>query len=100
MNKLCPNVAKTKLMFFSQRSQILPPAVYFNNVILEWVTDFKYLGIFIDNRLSFSTHSVILSRRISSVLGIISSARHLLNTQALTTIYYSLVYSIVNSLEE
>ena len=94
-NLLCPNVNKTKLMLFSQRNNILLPDVYFNNTILEWVNSFKYLGIFIDRKLTFAHHTMFLSRKISSVLGMLRSTRQFLNTKALKTLYYALVYSIV-----
>lgn len=94
-NLLCPNTAKTKLMLFNKSSNIVLPDVYFNGVVLEWVDNFKYLGVFVDSRLSFSTHTMFLTRKISSVLGIMYASRSFLNTAALKTLYYSLVYSII-----
>ena len=84
-NKLCPNVNKTKLMIFNQRNHTLPQ-IYFNNSLLEWVPNFKYLGVFIDNRLSFTTHATFLTKKLSSVLGIMYSSKQFLNTKALLTI--------------
>jgi hypothetical protein len=44
LNKLTPNVTKTKLMLLSNIANAYPAPLYFNNVLLEWVDNFKYLA--------------------------------------------------------
>ena len=97
-NKLSPNVGKTKLMFFSPQNQYVDyPNVYFNDVTLERVSSFKYLGLYIDSRLSYSVHCEYVVRKLSQVAGAIYSARRYLNRSSLLTIYFSLVYSTLTN---
>ena len=70
-NKLIANVSKTKLMVFTPKHIKDLPDIYFNNEILEWVTNIKYLGMIIDNDLSFISHSRQVFRKLSKLHGII-----------------------------
>lgn len=96
MNKLTPNVQKTKLMLFTHKKDLFLPPVYFNDVELEWVNDFKYLGVHVDNKLSFNSHVKFLCKKLSSVQGLLLTSSNFLNIHTMTTLYYSLVYSIVS----
>lgn len=94
INKLTANVLKTKLMLFSPCKNVSSPDVYFNNVLLEYVNHFKYLGIFLDNKLSFHHHTNYISGKLSKVVGVMYASSPYLNSAALITIYYSLIYSV------
>ena len=89
MNRLTPNVTKTKLMLFSHVN-VNPPCIYFNGIKLEYVNNFKYLGIYIDNKLTFQQHTRYINTRINQTLGIVRLSAPYLNLSALKTIYYSL----------
>ena len=89
MNRLTPNVSKTKLMLFSHVN-INPPDIFFNNVKLEYVNNFKYLGMLLDNKLTFYQHTKYVNSKVNQTLGIIRLAAPYLNLSALKTIYYSL----------
>ena len=95
-NKLIPNVTKTKLMMFTARPIGILPDVFFNGSRVEWVNDFKYLGIIIDNKLNFSLQTREVHKKMSKMQGVLYSLSSLLPKQALLTIYYSLVYSLVS----
>lgn len=95
LNKLSPNVDKTKLMFFSTTKIEILPQITFNNSILEWVCDFKYLGLYIDSNLNFKTHVKYLCSRLSRVQGILHSTSRILNRKCQMLIFYSLGYSIL-----
>ena len=70
-NKLTPNVFKTKAMIFNARSMNTFPQTFFNNVEIEYVSNFKYLGLLIDNRLSFKPHIDVICKKLSQVKGVI-----------------------------
>ena len=51
------NTTKTNVMWFSRKGSVPPPAhdiTILNGNILEQVTEYKYLGIWLDSTLSFS----------------------------------------------
>lgn len=95
INKLTPNVSKTKLMLFSNVKVDNLPQIYFDTVLLDWVDDFKYLGVFLDSRLTFSSHIKYLCNRLSKIQGIMYASSPFLNQASLLTIYHSLAYSII-----
>ena len=55
-NKLSLNVKKTKCMFFHKRKTLPHINLSLNDVIIENVPKFNYLGIIIDEHLSWNSH--------------------------------------------
>ena len=50
-NRLAINSEKTKCMLITPKLNVLTPSIYLNQVPLEFVTSFKYLGVHLDNCL-------------------------------------------------
>ena len=92
-NKLIANLEKTKIMFFSPRKIDVLPDIQFNGVTLEWVKAFRYLGVIIDDNLSFTLHAQHINMRLSKLRGIFYATRFMIPIFVLKNIYYSLVYS-------
>ena len=72
-NKLVPNVSKTKLMMITPRPFGELPDIYFNGSKLEWVSSTKYLGIIIDNKLSFIPQACEVYMKLSKLHGVFYS---------------------------
>ena len=53
----------------------------------------KYLGIILDDRLSFKAHSEFLETKTSRSVGIMSKLSYYLPTKTLITLYYALIHS-------
>ena len=71
------------------------PVITFNNTILEWVLEIKYLGIILDNKLSFNSHIDFICKKLSKAQGILYASSKLLCRNSLCTIYFTLCYSIL-----
>ena len=71
------------------------PDIYFNGIKLEWVSNIKYLGIIIDNKLSFIPQANEIFMRVSKMHGIFYSLSSLVPKRTLLTIYQSLVYPLI-----
>jgi hypothetical protein len=56
------------------------------------VTQTKFLGIILDNGLTWKYHTLYISKKLSKSLGILSRARQLLNKSTLRQLYYSFLY--------
>lgn len=98
-SKLLANEGKTKLMLFSNRPSPLLPVVKFNNVSLEWVNKFKYLGVILDNKLSFNDQIALVCSKLGRGVGVLYRVSKLLPIDTLKTLYFSLVYChIVSSI--
>ena len=98
-NKLTLNVKKTNFVIFSpaqRRLTHLPKIKIFDNeqntnVALECKEFVKYLGILIDNNLSWKHHIDHIVIKISRAIGLISKLRHFVPKHTLINIYRSLI---------
>ena len=69
-NNLLVNTDKTKLMIITPRHINHLPDIYFNNTLLEWVSNMKILGIYIDRNLNFISQADDVCRRLSRMHGV------------------------------
>ena len=70
-NKLTLNARKTKFMLFGSPPKLKnsdPLVIKINDEIIEEVTVFKYLGVQLDNILSFANHFDYIIRKVNSKL--------------------------------
>ena len=65
----------------------------FNGKKLEQCQSYKYLGIYIDEKLSWKKHISFLCEKLSKMCGIFSKLRHCCNKELLRVIYFALVDS-------
>ena len=72
------------------------PPIIINNHVIEYVTEYKYLGIVIDNKLSFKSHVNILNSRLSRLVGAAYSIKYILSIQAALTFYYTMIQSLLS----
>lgn len=96
VNKLSLNADKTKYMIFHRpRSPSLKFELLMNNQSLEQVANFNYLGLIIDDTLSWSSHIKFLSTKISSSIGALRKL-NAFPTNILFLLYNSLIVSRMN----
>ena len=53
----------------------------------------KYLGIILDNQLSFSAHIDMLTKKLSRAVGLLCKLQSFLNKTTLLHLYYALLHS-------
>ena len=92
INKLVPNSRKSKLMIFKSRPLPDLPTIYFAGEEIEWVSEFKYLGITVANNMSFSRHISNVSLKVSRITGTFTCLRAFMPKNILIKLYYALVY--------
>ena len=63
-----------------------------NGITLERLYFTKFLGVIIDDKLSFIRHITYIKSKISKGLGILFKARKYLNRKCLLNLYYSFIY--------
>ena len=96
-NKLTLNVKKSKFMIISKRKGVNTNCfkLKINGVSLEKCSSYKYLGLLIDDGLTWKEHVKHVCQKLSKACGIISKIRHCVNINTLKTIYYALGYSYI-----
>ena len=90
INKLSLNVDKTNYMLFTNRSVESILDVNINNVTIDRVYIAKFLGVFIDHKLSWKEHISKLCSKLSKCVALIYKASHVLSSNALYILYCTL----------
>ena len=92
VNKLSLNANKTKLMIFHMPQRKLnPPIIKIDEIELEPISNFNFLGIIINENINWSKHINKISYSISKTIGIIRKLKNVLPSSVLLTIYNSLI---------
>ena len=87
-NKLSLNVSKTKYMcFHTSNKTVTYPKLKINNVTIDRVNDFKFLGLIISSNLKWNKHINHISIKVSKVIGILFRLRTILPSDVLQTLY-------------
>ena len=92
MNKLVPNSRKSKLMMFRSRMTPDLPNIYFGGEEIEWVNEFKYLGVTITSNMNFSKHIDNVTVKISQITGSFTCLRTIVPRKILIKLYFALVF--------
>jgi len=93
-NGLILNVSKTKILPIN--NNIAPNLnLVINNVMVESVDSFKYLGFVIDHKLKFNLHINNLNNKLKSCNFALCRAARFLNTSNLINLYNSFILSHV-----
>ena len=93
-NKLEMNVSKCKVVTYTRKATQTEFLYTFNNTVLSRGQTTKDLGILFDSKLDFVEHVNVITNSALRLLGfIIRNCKQFSNTQALKTLYFSLVRS-------
>lgn len=95
LNKLTVNAKKSNYMIMSSRQKNTRHSneLKINGDSLNQVTVVKYLGLYIDQHLSWSNHIQCLTKKISPVIGILYKISYIIPSHIKRIIYYSLIHS-------
>ena len=98
-NKLSLNLKKTKFMVFKprQKKHHFCHQIYINEQKIEQVKEAVFLGVLLDENLSWKSHIFKLATKISKSIGIIHRSSFFLFKSSLRTLYFSLLYPYLHS---
>ena len=81
INKLSLNIIKTKFMIFHDyQQQITMPNIFIDNVAIECVPNFNFLGIHFNQHLSWKPHITHISNLITKSVGVLNRLKNILPT--------------------
>jgi hypothetical protein len=98
-NKLSINTSKTKFMVFHRQQMQYNPAdikITLNGVHIENVSNLKFLGVYIQENLSWKIHANYISKKIAKGLGVLHRLKHQLPESILLQLYNSLILSHIS----
>ena len=93
-NKLSLNIEKTSFVVFHcpQKKILHQVNLQISNKQLKQDNQVKYSGLILDSNLNWKSHIHELGKKISRGIGILAKIRHLVNSNILSQLYYSLIY--------
>ena len=91
-NKLALNISKTKYMIFhTSNRKISYPNLKINNINIERVTQFNFLGVMFNSQMDWSRHINYISMKISRSTGILYRLKDIYPQSVLLTLYNILI---------
>jgi hypothetical protein len=100
-NKLSLNIAKTKYMIFHSPNKNIQnvnfPNVCINNLPIERVTEFNFLGLTITSSLSWKSHQSKICKKLSRTIGVLKRIQNMVPCHILLNIYNSLFASHISN---
>ena len=95
-NKLLLYISKTKYMLITNKHVNTESFVInVNNNRIERTLTYRYLGVIVDETLTWKEHCKQLCCTISKYVGVMYKVKHYVNNQALRMLYHSLINSRV-----
>ena len=94
VNKLSLNIPKTKFMMFhhkQRRIENMIPKLSINGNTIEMVSNFNFLGLILDENLSFDHHIKAISNKLSRSLGTLNKLKRFLPQNIMLLLYNSLI---------
>ena len=95
INKLTLNISKSKFMIVKRHTKdnIENVQLKINGKKLERCSSYKYLGIYIDEKLEWKTHVKYVCEKVGRASGMLARLRYCVNRDLLKEVYYALVSS-------
>jgi len=92
-NKLVLNVAKTNCMVISNSlSSADFPSVMIDDTVVNKVNSVKFLGVYIDSKLSFRLHVDMVCGKVARSVGVVRRVSPYVPSHVLIKLYYGLIY--------
>ena len=96
-NKLSLNTKKLKkVVFHTNQRNVIYPNLLINNIIIERVSHFNFLGIMLSYNMTWDAHVHHISKKISKAIGILYQLKHIYPQHILFTLYTTLIVPHLN----
>ena len=93
-NKLTINVEKTAFMcFYNKNKNYYDINIRLNSYTINKVTNIKYLGLYINQKLNWGLHIEKLKNKLSPLIGAINRINSYIPLKSKYLLYYSYIYS-------
>lgn len=94
-NKISLNADKTKYTIFSYRNTFHIQRITLGNFVIKFTDVTKFLGVHLDDKLSFSYHINHIIKKLSRSIGVLYKLNKYLPKNILRVLYYTLVQPFI-----
>ncbi len=91
INKLSLNLSNTKIMHFCNWKSNIQIKVLLDDVAIEKVNEIRFLGVTIDDKISWNSHIKNVQHKVSQTTAVLNRGGQVLDHKALRTLHCSLV---------
>ena len=92
-NKISLNSTKTELIYFRNKKTPIPSSnIKLNGIKLQQVADVKYVGVILDEHMTFECHVKLLNAKLKKSNNLLAISRHYISKPLLIQIYYGQFY--------
>jgi hypothetical protein len=98
-SKLSLNLTKTNFILFCSHRKATPQLkgkVHIDNIDIPQVESVKFLGVYVDQHLTWSVHIEHIALKLAKNIGILKRISYLLPRNILLTLYYSMIYPYIS----
>jgi Reverse transcriptase (RNA-dependent DNA polymerase) len=98
-NKLTLNVKKTSYMLFGNSKKLISDndfCIAIDGVPILRVNEVKFLGVMLDDKLSWKSHINLIASKLARSIGVIYRARSVLNISLLRLLYSTMIHPHLN----
>ena len=75
---------------------LLLPRIFINNQVIKRQSSIKFLGILLDENLSWKKHLKLTQNKVANNIGLIYKAKPYLNKDSLLVLYFFYIHSYIN----
>ena len=79
-------------MLFTNRNRPLSISISANGQTIEEVSETKFLGVILDNKLNWNAHINYITKKISKSVSILKMVKYTFPCDILKSLYYTLIY--------
>ena len=96
-NRLSLNIQKTHYMIFSPKTRSNTPdqIIKLDNIPISRVKSCKFLGVLIEENVSWKLHINYISTKIAKSLGLLNKAHRYFQKDTLLMLYYAFIYPLL-----
>ena len=84
------------MVFHTNQRNVTYPNLVINNIIIERVSHFNFLGIMLSYNMTWDAHINHISKKISKAIGILYQLKHIYPQRTLFTLYSTLIVPHLN----
>ena len=88
-NKLTLNIDKSSMMIFGKSNNSVDMEITLGGIVIPWVHATKFLGVWLDDKLSWSTHVTITRKKLQSRQGLLKRSNSFLSCHCMKILYFA-----------